>query len=172
MRQFYGTEFLMAKMPRAKEVSKCSLLLKFRGYAPLKPLGWSGISARAKPGQSEADDVEKHTLAELNYTRASTFLRSALSLWSEAGGCLLLRPVEVGRWQGREGKAGGCLQTRWSQDRGTAWIRQSSAFFSSRLPRNSDRSFLSSVFNIFLIFIFNWRITALQYCVGFGHTSF
>ena len=58
------------------------------------------------------------------------------------------------------------------QDRGTAWIRQSSAFFSSRLPRNSDRSFLSSVFNIFLIFIFNWRITALQYCVGFGHTSF
>ena len=90
----------MAKMPRAKEVSKCSLLLKFRGYAPLKPLGWSGISARAKPGQSEADDVEKHTLAELNYTRASTFLRSALSLWSEAGGCLLLRAVEVGRWQG------------------------------------------------------------------------
>lgn len=48
----------MAKMPRAKEVSKCSLLLKFRGYAPLKPLGWSGISAGAKPGQSEADDVE------------------------------------------------------------------------------------------------------------------
>ena len=39
-------KFLMAEMPRAKEVSKCSLLLKFRGYAPLKPLEWSGISAR------------------------------------------------------------------------------------------------------------------------------
>ena len=36
----------MAKMPRAKEVSKCSLLLEFRGYEPLKPLGWPGISAR------------------------------------------------------------------------------------------------------------------------------
>lgn len=91
----------MAKMPRAKEVSKCSLLLKFWGYAPLKPLGWSGISARAKPGQSEADDVEKHTLAEMNYTRASTFLRSALSLWGEAGGCLLLRAVAG---PGREGR--------------------------------------------------------------------
>ena len=43
-----------------------------------------------KPGQSEADDVEKHTLAKLNYTRASSFLGSALSLWKEAGGCLLL----------------------------------------------------------------------------------
>ena len=57
-----------------------------------------------KPGQSEADDVEKHTLAELNYTGASTFLRSALSRWSEAGGCLLLLGHGGRAGQGREGR--------------------------------------------------------------------
>lgn len=51
-----------------------------------------------KPGQSEADDVEKHTLAKLNYTRASAFLGSTPSLWREAGCCLLLL--------GRGGRAG------------------------------------------------------------------
>ena len=48
--------------------------------------------------------MEKHTLAELNYTGASTFLRSALSLWSEAGGCLLLLGQGGRAGQGREGR--------------------------------------------------------------------
>ena len=105
MRQFYGAEFLMAKTPRVKEVSKCSLLLEFRGYAPLKPLGWSGISAR----NNKARAIRGWWCGKTHFSRtelhgASTFLRSALSLWSEAGGCLLL--LGQGGWagQGREGR--------------------------------------------------------------------
>lgn len=68
----------------------------------------------------------KHTLAELNYTRASTFLRSALSLWGEAGAACC-----CGRWRWGGGRAGKGRQAGAFRQGGAriedSLIRQSSA---------------------------------------------